>query len=136
MIAHRCRPADQRGFTLIETLVAFTIATLLLSVLLAAFAGGVTGSRDAAIRSAAMQLAQSTLEAMGAVDTIKDGARFDRAQGRYHVTVTIQRYAEDGAPSTEGTYVALYDVVAEVSWLDGGRRQSVSLRTLRLGRQQ
>jgi general secretion pathway protein I len=136
MIAHRFPPADQRGFTLIETLVAFTIATLLLSVLLAAFAGGVSGSRDAAIRAEAIQLAQSTLEAMGAVDVIKDGERFDRAEGRYHITVSIQRYTEADTPSPQGTYVAPYDVAVEVSWLNGGRRQSVSLRTLRIGRQQ
>src|SRR5579864_615717 len=118
--------SGQRGFTLIETLVAFTIATLLMSVLLAAFAGGVTGSRNAAIRAEAIQLAQSSLEAMGAVDTIKDGTRFDRTEGRYHIMVAVQRYNEVGTPSTQGIYVAPYDVAVEVSWFDGGRRQSVS----------
>jgi general secretion pathway protein I len=137
MIARRCPPADQRGFTLIETLVAFTIATLLLSVLLAAFAGGVTGSRNAAIRGEAMQLAESTIEAMGAVDAVKDGARFDRAEGRFHVTVAVERYSGGAeAPGSRGIYVTPYDIAVRVSWLEGGRTQFVSLRTLRLGRQQ
>jgi general secretion pathway protein I len=136
MIARHCRPADQRGFTLIETLVAFTIATLLLSVLLAAFGGGVAGSRHAEIRAEAIQLAQSTLDAVGVLDVLKEGERFDRAVDRFHVAVVVERYAGPGTPGTRGIYVAPYDVAVQVSWPEGGRRESVSLRTLRLGRQQ
>jgi general secretion pathway protein I len=135
MIAHRCPRAEQGGFTLIETLVAFTIATLLLSVLLAAFAGGINASRDAATRAEATELAVSTLEAMGSVDSVRDGARFDRAEGRFHIAVSVQRYGGEGAPQSQGLYVVPYDISVRISWPDGGRQQSMVLRTLQLGRQ-
>jgi len=136
MIARHFPPAKQRGFTLIETLVAFTVATLLLSVLLASFAGGVAGSHHDELRTEAIQLAQSTMEAMGAVDVLKDDTRLDRVEGRFHIAVSTERYAAPEAPGTQGIYVAPYDVTVRVSWPEGGRQQSVSLRTLRLGRQQ
>ena len=125
----------ERGFTLLEVLVAFIIAALALAAL---FEGGLGGLRATTVSSryleavarAQSHLASATLPgAMAAADTQGDeGGGF-----HWHVRVTeaaVSRPAPNAAP---GPVAALYAVSAAVSWSEGGRSRVVQIDTERAG---
>jgi general secretion pathway protein I len=123
------RDATEGGFTLIEILVAFTIATLLLVVLLHSFSNGIVSSTRSETYNEALIIAESTLDSMGTQSPLKVGETTEHA-GRFDVRAAVQRAPEAAG---EGQYVGPYELTVEVSWHDGARRQSIRLRTLRLG---
>jgi general secretion pathway protein I len=127
---HRlARDATEGGFTLVEILVAFTIATLLLVALLHSFSSGIANSARSETYNEALILAESTLDSVGTQSPLKAGETTEHA-GRFEVRTAVQR---DTEAAGEGQYVGPYELTVEVSWRDGARRQSVRLRTLRLG---
>lgn len=121
--------ADRSGFTLIEVLVAFAIAALLLVALLRILTLSLAGSERSEIVTRATLLAQSTLDAMGVVAPLTEGDAADLESPPFHIHATVERYGEAG---TSPQYLVLYRVSATVSW----RERAVSLSTLRLGPQQ
>ncbi len=124
------------GFTLIEVLVAFTIAAILLVALLRSFSGGVAGSVRADDYTEATILAESTLEALGTSEALGDGFHFERAEGRYIVAATAHLYTPPDASDVAHRYVVAYDVRVTVSWHEGLRAPSITLRTLHLALRQ
>jgi hypothetical protein len=113
-------------------LVAFTLATLLLAVLLRGVGQGVAGSRRVATAADATILAESTLDAMGVVAPLRDGDAADRSVGPFRVRVSVARY-HDSANGGEDGYVVPYELTATVLWQEGRLERSMSLRTVRLG---
>jgi general secretion pathway protein I len=124
--------SSARGFTLVETLVAFTVAVAVLGVLLPALALGLVGSRRAADVTEAAVLAQSVLATMGTATTLVDGDAAELDSGPYHIRTTTHRHVDPNAPDGGGNYVVLYELTATVAWREGARSHSVSLATLRL----
>lgn len=121
-----------RGFTLVETLVAFTAVAVVLGVLLPGLTIGLIGTKRAAEVTGATILAESVLETMGAATTLADGDIAELDSGPYHIRTTTARYADPTAPSGAGQYVVLYVLTTTVTWREGARSRSVSLATLRL----
>jgi prepilin-type N-terminal cleavage/methylation domain-containing protein len=127
------RRPDASGFTLIEVLVAFTIAVVLLLPLMRGFSTGLlSAGRTDAVTEATL-IAQSTLEGIGSGDALGASADVERQEGPYHVSGTVQRY--HGAGVTTGSALAIvpYEVAVTVTWQQGARTRSVALRSLRLG---
>jgi general secretion pathway protein I len=124
--------SGERGFTLIETLVAFSVAVLVLSVLLPALTFGLVGGKRAANVTDATILAESVLDTVGVATALADGDVAELDSGPYHVRTTTQRYVDPAAPSGAGQYVVLYALTATVGWREGGQNRTVSLATLRL----
>jgi hypothetical protein len=76
----RLHGRQNAGFTLVETLAAFTVLTLVLIVLIGDLSGVVGGSRDAEAKREALRLAQSKLEGLGVTEPLIPGesmGRFD-----------------------------------------------------------
>jgi general secretion pathway protein I len=119
----------ESGFTLIELLVAFTIATILLAVLLRGFSDGFGGSARSLVRNEAAIIAESALDTMGVAVPLVDGEQQDRQEGRFRVLTSVRRY--DEVPVSNQLYVP-YELTVTVSWLEGRRKQSLALRTLRI----
>jgi hypothetical protein len=113
-------------------LVALTLATVLLAVLLRGLGLGMTGSRRAERYVEATILAESTLDAMGAVAPLADGATADQRSGTFRVHATVQRYHSGRSPD-EGGYVVPYELSVTVAWPEGRQERSTTLRTVRLG---
>jgi hypothetical protein len=113
-------------------LVAFTVATLLLAVLLPGIGSGVAGSRRVATAAEATIFAESVLDAMGVAAPLRDGAESDRRYGPYRVRAAVRRYHE-GAARDDGGYVVPYELTATVLWQEGRQERSLSLHTVRLG---
>lgn len=125
----------QRGFTILEVLVGFVIAALLLSVILSAFAGGLRGlSRTDRISQAAL-VAQSRLAEVGHSVPLQAGYHEGRDASGYSWQVGIEPLRWELAGQLQERERVLYRVSARVLWDEGrGRTARYDLVTLRLGR--
>jgi general secretion pathway protein I len=122
-----------RGFTLVEALVAFTVTVLLLFVLQRVFTGGIGRDRHTTSYGEATILAESTLESAGADIPLAAGAHITQRIGRFDVDASVAPYEIADNPAAQALNLVPYEIRVTVSWREGGRRQSLSLRTLRLG---
>ena len=127
---------SQRGFTLLEVLVAFTLLALFFGALFQVFAAGLTLTRSGESQSRAVLLAKSKMEEIGVDNGIGSGTHSgvfdlnDLDGPRYRWRAELNRYSEDElGPADRGELVP-YRVDLEVSWnMDGGQR-SISLTSL------
>jgi general secretion pathway protein I len=133
------RDAGQRGFTLLEVLIAFAIAALALGVMFDAVLGGLRATRTASGYQEAISLAKSHLAAI--TNSNVAGQETQGADGRgftwkLHVvpvgTVTLARNADFDPADAPALQATLYAVSVTVLWkTDGGERQ-VRLDTARV----
>jgi general secretion pathway protein I len=127
--------AERGGFTLIEVLVAFAIAALLLVALLRVLALSLGAGERSELYTRATVLAESTLDAVGVVSPLVEGEGAELSEGPFHVHAAVERYHAPGDPDT-AQYLVLYRVSATVSWREGSRSRALTLTTLRLGQPQ
>jgi general secretion pathway protein I len=128
-VAFRSRRASERGFTLLECLVAVAIAAVLLTILLQGFSAGLGSSARDEAWSGATVIAQSTLETLAATDPIVE-TDSEWQEGGFDVATSVHRYP---VPDRAGVASVPYEFSVTVSWTDGTYSRSVDLRTLRLG---
>lgn len=121
------RPAA--GFTLIEVLVAFAVAALMLGALYTVFSSGVRSTVVIDHYRDAVLLAESAIDALSAVAVTADRST-DRI-GIYERTTTVTP-RPDLVPNGERRRVMAYEIAVRVAWRDGIARRGVSLSTLRL----
>jgi general secretion pathway protein I len=127
------RSKFEKGFSLLEVLVAFSILALTLGVLLNIFGGGIrlAGVSDNTARAAS--IAQSRLAQVGMVEELTEGEIRGDFDERFRWIVRVQPYeVMDEEIDTENLPVQLYLVNVRVEWDDGGRQRSLALTTLRL----
>ncbi len=128
-----------RGFTLLEVLIAFVIAALAMGALFKGAVSGLDATAVAGKYDEAISLAKSHLAVLGhgaAIATQEtsgaDGEGFIwhlriREAGSRQLTLSDQDRANDIKPSR----AVLYDIVVTESWKTGGRTRQVSLATRR-----
>jgi general secretion pathway protein I len=132
------RRRGERGFTLIEVVVAFVLLALVLSVSFEIFTTGMTRASDLDDRARALVVAQSRLAAAGAEEPLKEGAASGQSDDRrFQWTLTVRR-ADDEAMSPDGTHpsgaYALYRVDVHVAWRGADSRdRALDLATLSVG---
>lgn len=117
-IAHR---RDQRGFTLLEIVVALTIAAIALPALLRAFSEGTKKHSLIENRTTALyllKLRMSEIEMLGALDVGSE-------EGEFGTDSRFGWISEVSETETEG----LYEVIVTVHWQERGREESVELTT-------
>ncbi len=128
----------QRGFTLIEVVVAFVLLALVLGVSFEIFSRGIARAGELDDRARALVIAQSRLAATGAEDAIKEGVtRGESDDRRFQWTVMVRR-ADELATGADGkaptSAYALYRVDVHVSWSGGdSRERALDLATLSVG---
>src|SRR5258708_23263400 len=125
-------PAEPRdgGFTLLEILVAFTVAALMLAGIYDVFSRGLRASTVSRRSTEALMLAQSSLDATTGVP-VAPGLTTE-AIGDYERTIDV-RPRPDLLPRNAQISVIPYEVVVRVAWRDGVRPRDVSLSTIWLG---
>lgn len=122
------------GFTLIEVLVAFTIAALMLGAFSQAFSTGIGAAALASADKEALLIAQSSLEEVGAGELLSPRESTDRIGERYTRTMVIRPRNDAGSDNKIGPRLALFDVEVTISWKSALRTRSISLQTVRLSR--
>lgn len=123
----------QQGFSLLEVLVAFSILTLLLGVVLHIFSNGVRMAELSGEYSRAMQMAQSLLATAGVEEKLEEGESRGMTADRYRWRVGVTPYLpEIEEVDFDLLPVVPYRVDVSVGWEEGGAERSVNLTTLRL----
>lgn len=127
----------QRGYSLLEVIVAFAVLALALTLLLGSLSGASRQIKQADLRSRAVLHAQSLLAVTGVVEPLQDGERSGEWEdGRYRWQLQVAPYQE---PRTDALPVAdtvagprLAQLTLQVSWgdADADRMQWRSLRLL------
>jgi general secretion pathway protein I len=126
----------ERGFTLVEIVVAFVLLSAVLMTGFEIFSTGLRRAGDLEDEARAIVIAQSKLAAAGAEDRFKDGDSQGQSEdGRFRWTVAI-RGTEEGAgppgqPVNNAYQLFRVDVRVEWSTVDS-RTRSIELATLGL----
>ena len=133
MVAERI--SQDSGFTLLEVVVALSIAALAIVGLFQAASGGLLAVNTAGRVEEAVQRAQSHLAALGRSAALIQGEFTDDDGGGYHwrlrarPVASRQVAAADGSPTGLAT---LFDVEVAISWPGRSGERSVVLKTMRL----
>lgn len=127
----------QRGYTLLEIIIAFAVLGLALTLLLGTLSGGVRQVRWSADSARAALHAQSLLDDVGVGEALAPGRRDGEFEnGRYRWVLEVAPYRERarGGPVQPVDPFAprLLQLELVVTWGDGGPRERLQLQSLRL----
>jgi general secretion pathway protein I len=125
----------QRGYTLVEVIVAFGVLALGLVLLLGTLSGATRQVRNADEAGRAALHAQSLLDQVGVGQVLQPGRRDGEFEdGHYRWTLDVRPFREPGVPppalDTPGA-PQLLELALTVHWGDDAR-QRLQLRSLRL----
>ncbi len=123
----------QRGFTLIEVVVAFVLLAVVLTLAFEVFSAGLARAGQFEDRSQALMIAQSQLASAGVETAMREGAsQGESADHHFQWSTRITRTDEGLRPgqAAPSAYV-LYRIDVLVTWQDSqGRPQGLPLSTL------
>ncbi|MGY1425723.1 type II secretion system protein XpsI [Lysobacter sp. A289] len=125
----------QRGYTLIEVIVAFALLAVALTLLLGTLSGATSQVRWSGDAGRAALHAQSLLDTVGVVAPVQPGQRhgeFDDGRYRWSLQVAVWRDPALAKMPVALSAPQLLEVVLDVTWGDGGPRERLQMRTLRL----
>jgi general secretion pathway protein I len=112
--------SGQTGFSLLEILIAFSILSLSLGILLNIFSGGVKTAITAEDYTVAVQIAESLIAKTGTEIPIKDHQSTGDQNKKYHWSLDIRPYTINGENiDPKNAPAELYKVNATVEWGDG-----------------
>lgn len=126
---------SQRGFSLLEILIAFSILALSLGILLKIFSAGVNTAGVAEEYTAAVQIAESLMAQSGIEAPLKPGEATGLENEKYHWRVSVSpfQFTAENLDVTAITAV-LFKIKVVVSWGEDARAagRQVELTTLKL----
>ncbi|MGF1525322.1 MAG: prepilin-type N-terminal cleavage/methylation domain-containing protein [Candidatus Competibacterales bacterium] len=127
----RLAPPRQRGFTLMEVLVAFAILGVTLGTLLQVFATGLRNTALATEYTRATLHAQSLLAGVGITEPLEAGVVADDLDDTYRYEILVEPVVLEGL-DPDDLRGELLRVAVAVRWGEGGRERQVVLEPLRL----
>ena len=124
--------SHQRGCSLLETLVAFSILALCLGVLFRIFGGGGRLAELADQHARAIVLAESLLASAGVETPLQPGESGGEIDDRFRWVLRVNPYVPAGEPLPEQLPFKPYWVELSVEWGDANELRTFTLGTLRL----
>ncbi|MFI3199198.1 MAG: type II secretion system protein [Methylococcaceae bacterium] len=124
----------QKGFSLLEILIAFSILALSLGILLKIFSAGVDTAVVAEDYTAAVQIAESLMAKTGVETALQEGQDSGVENEKYNWQVDVSPFVfnPDNVDATTTTAV-LFKVRVIVSWGNGNANdRQIELTTLKL----
>jgi len=125
----------QRGFTLIEVVMALAIFAVAVGLCLQIATGAMKQTRTAADQTQAALLAQSLLDIAGTGERLRPGRTGGRLDGGYSWELDVSPYEaelDSASPLSNGLLaVQLYRMDLVLSWEVGEQRRDVTFSTLR-----
>jgi general secretion pathway protein I len=131
LLRRRRRVRRDRGFTLVEVVVAIAILALMAGVIFRVNSDSIRNIRRADALADASALAQSLITKVGAEIPLREGEVRGQSGATLQWRVQMKRYGD--ATDRAQWPLAAYTVMAEVTLRDGHDMQPVELITLRLG---
>lgn len=124
----------QKGFSLLEILVAFSILALSLTVLLKIFSSGINTAIVSEEYANAVQVAESLLAKTGVETDLQEGISRGTDNEKYHWEISVNPYEPELEELESDSFpVNMYRVMVRVSWgEDEVNRRSVNLETLKM----
>jgi general secretion pathway protein I len=126
----------QRGFSLLEILIAFSILALSLGILLKIFSSGINTAGVAEEYSAAVQIAESLMAQTGVETLLQPGESSGTKNEKYNWRVIISPFQFTAENLDMTTLTAeLFKVKVTVNWGDensGNQGRELELVTLKL----
>ena len=122
---------SQRGFSLLEVLVAFSLTALSLGVIFQIYAKGAAATILADEYTLALAIAESKLAGAPVDDVPHPLGEQGREHDKYDWELTLEDYAVDGWNAGLPPSYSLVSVNVGVSWQSRGKLRQVSLQTLK-----
>ena len=121
-----------RGFTLLEVLVAFSITALALGVMYRIYAKGTTSAILGKEYAQAVAIAESKLAAVGVDESLDNDTFSGTEDDKYQWQITISDYdpADEQDPGFDPP-LKLKEIDLVISWDSMGKHRTVNLQTLR-----
>lgn len=119
-----------KGFSLIEILVAFSIAAVAMSIIFQIYVKGTTAAILGKEYARAVAVAESRLAELGVSRDMNTGELSGGENEKYHWTIHIDDY-EEKEPSSFEPKLILKRITIDVSWETKGKSRTVTLKTLR-----
>jgi len=124
----------QRGFTLVEVVVAFLLLSLVLVTVFEIFTRGLQRAGELDNYSRALAIAQSEIASAGVEEALVEGEMRGESDDRqFHWVMSVRKYVEDAQAqqAAQPSAYALYRLEARVGWQGGtGAEREVALSTL------
>jgi general secretion pathway protein I len=121
-----------RGFTLLEVVVAFTIVALVLAAVLRIFSDGLRSVDRAEKYVQATMIAQSKLDELASQQPVVAQQQAGEADGGFSWQAEAAPYFELNASDLLGSRVQLFRFTVAVGWGGGWPARTVTLSTLRV----
>ncbi|MBF0626731.1 MAG: prepilin-type N-terminal cleavage/methylation domain-containing protein [Magnetococcales bacterium] len=124
---------NDRGFTLVEILISFSIMTISMIVLFQGFSTNLQNVETTVNYREAVHIAESRLAVVGfEVPLVEGGYSGDIKQFQWRLRIAPRESEES---FSEQQSFVLFQVDVTVQWIDPGQKeQSVSLTTVRFGK--
>lgn len=124
--------ARDRGFSLLESLVALAILAVSLGAITSIFATALRAAAEADAITRATLAGESLLSRVGGQIPLAAGVSSGELDGRLRWRATATPFQGDEGLAAWQMPLRAYWVEIEISWDDAGRHRAVALATLRL----